>query len=160
MQTPTLRCTTLLLLSIFIGCAPATPAKPAATQVATAPLQPVALSAASTAPAVLPPELKFSSDSIAAIKTGSKTATVRKGVRSFPNGLIKAVSTNNESMVLTNVVATGKKMSELTEADAKLNGSASLDELKTDLDRDYPGIAPEDVVTVITFRPAPIDPGK
>jgi hypothetical protein len=157
MRTALLRSTApLILLSTAIGCASAAPATaPVAVQ-----SQPVTLSAASTAPAVLPPELKFSSDSITAIKAGSKTATVRKGVRSFPNGLIKAVSTNNQAMVLTNVVATSKKMSELTEADAKLNGSGSLDELKSDLDRDYPGIEPDDVVTVITFRPAPSDPGK
>jgi uncharacterized protein YqfB (UPF0267 family) len=166
MQITPLRVASALLLStLFTGCSPTTPppVTPPPAPIAAAPSHvppPVAMSVASTAPAVLPPELKFSGESIKAIQAGTKTATVRKGVRSFPAGLIKAISTNAEPIVLQNVVTTSKKMSELTDADAKLNGSDSLDELKADLSRDYPGIEPEDVVTVITFKLAASDAGK
>jgi hypothetical protein len=118
------------------------------------------MSAATTAPVIAPASLKFSPDSMTAIAAGTKIATVRLGVRRFPEGAIKAVDARGHSIFLQNVVTTTKKMSELTESDAKANGSDSLDELKDDLANDYPGIQPNDVVTVISFRPAAGDSSK
>jgi hypothetical protein len=140
-------------LILAAGCAISSPSSAGAQQ-------PTSMSAASTAPVVLPTTLKFSRDSIRAIQDGSKIATVRKGVRTFPAGLIKAVCNNVPPIVLQNVVTTPKKFTDLTEADAKANGSESLDELKDDLQRDYPGIQPGDMVTVITFRVAPVNPSN
>jgi hypothetical protein len=118
------------------------------------------MSTAASAPVIVPATLQFSKRSIKSIQAGTKIATVRKGVRTFPAGVIKAVSGVNDSLILQNVVTTTKKLSDLTEGDAKANGSDSLDELKADLSGDYPGIEPDDVVTVITFRVAPSDTSK
>jgi hypothetical protein len=120
----------------------------------------LALSAATTAPVIVAPVLKFNKQSIRDIQAGIKTATVRQGVRTFPEGVIKAVDNRGTSIILQNVVTTSKKLRELTEGDAKANGSDSVDELKDQLSRDFPGIEPEDVVTVITFRIAPSDASK
>ena len=104
-----------------------------------------------TMPVPEPMVLRFNESSIKAIQAGTKTATIRKGVRTF-TGPVRAVGTAGNIVILDGVTTLSKKMSELTETDAKANGSASLDVLKTQLMKDYPAITPDDVVTVIGFK--------
>jgi uncharacterized protein YqfB (UPF0267 family) len=137
--------------SLFTGCGSQPTTAPSPKSVGPAPM------AVTTMPTPAMPTtqalvLKFSPKSIKAIQAGTKTATIRKGVRAFPPGLVRAVGTDGNVVMLDGVTVNVKKFSELTDVDAKANGSASLDELKTELARDYKGIAADDTVTVIGFR--------
>jgi hypothetical protein len=157
MQISVIRCAALLMgwliLTAGIGCASSSRSTPPATApVVIAPLP-------TTKPVATLATLKFNPQSIKAIMAGTKTATVRKGVRTFPAGVIEADGAGKTSLTLQDVVTTPKKMSELTEADARANGSSSLDDLKADLAKNYPGIESDDLVTVITFHVAPGDAG-
>jgi hypothetical protein len=106
---------------------------------------------AATKPATQPVVLKFTDKSIKAIQAGTKTVTIRKGVRTYPM-TVRAVGNPGEMVVLDSVTTTPKKMIQLTETDAKANGSASLDELKAELLKDFPGISGDDMVTVVSFK--------
>ncbi len=110
------------------------------------------MKSAAMKPMAEPVVLKFTDKSIQAIQAGNKTATIRKGARTFPNKVARAIGATGNVVMLDIVSATPKKMSELTAADAMANGSASLDALKTELAADYKNIAGSDVVTVITFK--------
>jgi uncharacterized protein YqfB (UPF0267 family) len=105
-----------------------------------------------TKPAVM--SLKFNSTSIDAIQAGTKTSTTRKGVRLFPGNKVTALDASDadRTLNLDIVSAIPKKLSDLTEADAKSDGSDSLDAFKTTMTKNYPGITSDDMVTVITFK--------
>ncbi len=136
------------------GSQPAPAPAPATISTAVPAQKPMATASAipSTPPATQPVFLKFSEKSIRAIQARTKTATVRKGVRAFPPGPLRAVGTDGSVVMLVHVKAMVKTMRELTDADAKANGSASVDQLKADLAHDFKGIGADDVVTVIEFR--------
>jgi ASCH domain len=157
MQISVIRCAvslmTCFVITAGIGCASSNKsASPATAPVVMAP-------PAATKPVAVLATLKFNPQSIKTIMAGTKTATIRKGVRTFPSGVVEADGAGKTSVTLQDVVTVTKKMSELTQADAKANGSSSLDELKTDLAKNYPGIEADDLVTVITFHVAPGDAG-
>lgn len=132
-------------LAIFTGCG--SQPKPEVT----AATKPMVMATPATVPTVEPVVLKFTETSIKAIQAQTKTATIRKGVRPYPS-TVRAVGTAGDVVMLSDVTTTPKKMSELTEEDAKANGSASLEALKTQLTKDYPGITADDMVTVIAFK--------
>ena len=98
--------------------------------------------------------LKFNDKSIQGILAGTKTATVRQGTRQLPK-TVMAMGTNGTQVTLVNVESVQKKLSELTDYDAISDGSASVDALIAALQKTYPGIGPDDVVSVITFHSAP-----
>ncbi len=107
--------------------------------------------AAATSPAMV--TLKFNPSSIDAIEAGTKTSTTRKGNRLFLGG--HAIASDGERTLNLDLVSvTPKKMSELTEAEAKSDGAESLDQFKTNLTTSYPAITGDDLVTVITFKVA------
>jgi uncharacterized protein YqfB (UPF0267 family) len=151
------------LLTGICGCAGSgsTPAttQTAATQAAAAPQPSIAtpspIEQAVTPPATRPSvaTLRFTASSIDAILAGSKTSTTRKGIREFPGNV--AIGTDGKRNVNLVILSTAtKKLSELSAADAESDGSASADDLKAALQKSYPGIADDEVLTVVTFHVA------
>jgi len=143
------------MITVFAGCASQSAPAPTQTSISQKSMEmpaTVPMAEAKAVPASEPVVLKFTEASITAIQAGTKTATIRKGVRTFSAATVRAVGAEDSVVMLDHVTTATKKMSELTEADAKANGSASLDDLKAQLAKDYPGIGAEDVVTVIGFK--------
>jgi uncharacterized protein YqfB (UPF0267 family) len=149
MQIHTSRSVLLLVLSSTLATLAGCGSQPKPE--ATAATEPMVMKSPATKPIVEPVVLKFTDKSIKAIQAGTKTATIRKGARPLP-ATVRAVGNPGDMVMLDSVTTTTKKLSELTEADAKANGSVSLDELKTELLNDYPGLTADDTVTVISFK--------
>lgn len=105
----------------------------------------------SPAPAVRP--LRFHPDYLDAVLAGEKTTTVRFR-DPVETGPVSLLFESDEEVVLpgrvTRVVA--KRVAELTEEDAQADGFRDLAELGAKLRFHYPGIAPQDAVTVVHFE--------
>lgn len=148
------------ILTFVTGCGGSASTPPpsgsmsATTQQATpAPHAPVAESMA--IPATRPAEvsLRFNASSIDAITAGTKTSTCRKGVREFPGNV--AVGTDGKRKVNLVILSTAtKKFSELSASDAQSDGSGTVEAMKSAIQKSYPDIADNDVVTVISFHVA------
>ncbi|MEU3840801.1 ASCH domain-containing protein [Streptomyces sp. NPDC028635] len=104
-------------------------------------------------PAVVAPSLPFHRDYLDAVRAGRKTTTVRRGA-SVTTGPVDLVFELDEDVVLPGVVTAlrHKKARELTEEDAVADGFRDLATLHDRLRYHYPGIGPDDEVTVVHFR--------
>ncbi len=102
-----------------------------------------------TRPAVV--TLRFNASSIDAIIAGTKTSTCRKGVREFPANV--AIGTDGKRKLnLVILSATTKRFGDLSADDAQSDGSGTVGGLKQSLQTAYPGIADDDVLTVVKFK--------
>jgi uncharacterized protein YqfB (UPF0267 family) len=97
------------------------------------------------------PRIRVWTTLLAAVKTGIKTATVRKGRRPIKPGLL-LLSDGHDSVPVRVLSSTCKRFSHLSEEDAQAEGLESVLELKRTLHNIYPGIRDRSLVTVIYFE--------
>ncbi len=98
--------------------------------------------------------INFDPEYVELILEGRKTTTVRKGIKSYPVGRIVELTVNNTKPFalarIEKVVV--KRVSELSDSDAKLDGFESRDELISALRRIYGDVRDSEFVTVVHFE--------
>jgi hypothetical protein len=97
------------------------------------------------------PKIPISPDFVPLVQSGRKVTTVRKGQRKVTLGAAEFVSGSILIPVSVEDVQY-KRYRELTDADAMRDGFSTLAELTGALERFYPSLAGDDLVTIISFR--------
>jgi len=96
--------------------------------------------------------LSFKGEYVGKILSGEKTSTVRRGIL-VPR--YSEISLRSQGGVIGRARIESVKytqVKDLTDSDAVLDGFRNREELVSALEKHYPGIGPEDWVTVIRFR--------
>ena len=97
------------------------------------------------------PHLRVAAEYMPAIRAGRKTTTIRKGRRTFDREVILLRSGDaSQTVKITEVRYTAFKC--LTEEDARKDGFASLEELKSALLKHYPDLRDDSSLTIIFFE--------
>lgn len=96
--------------------------------------------------------INFDGKFVEAIKEKKKRTTVRKGIKVFRRGEVVDLTSEGETFGKAKVAKVlVKRISELTEEDAKLDGFSSKEELIKELKRIYGEIKESDLVSIIHF---------
>ena len=96
--------------------------------------------------------INFDSEFVGAIVNGRKVTTVRKGIKRYPVGRIVDLTANNQPFARARVDrVVVKRVKELTERDALLDGFESREELIDALKKIYGNVEDEELVTVVHF---------
>ncbi len=96
--------------------------------------------------------INFDSEYISAIKNGKKVTTIRKGIKRYPVGRIVDLTADSKPFARARVdKVVVKRVRELTDHDAVLDGFESREELIDALRRIYGGVREEEFVTVVHF---------
>ncbi len=96
--------------------------------------------------------INFDSEFVSAIVNGRKVTTVRKGIKRYPVGRIVDLTANNQPFARARVDrVVVKRVKELTERDALLDGFESREELIDALKKIYGNVEDEELVTVVHF---------
>ncbi len=96
--------------------------------------------------------INFDLEYVEAIMSGRKVTTVRKGIKRYPVGRIVDLTVENRPFARARVdKVVVKRVRELTDSDARLDGFESRDELIEALRRIYGKVRDEEFVTVVHF---------
>ncbi len=96
--------------------------------------------------------INFDLDYVDAIIKGRKVTTIRKGIKKYPVGKIVELTADSRPFAMARIEkVVVKKVKELTDNDAKLDGFESIDELLGALKRIYGDVRSEEFVTVVHF---------
>ncbi|MET1123634.1 MAG: ASCH domain-containing protein [Archaeoglobaceae archaeon] len=98
--------------------------------------------------------INFDPEYVPLILEGRKRTTVRKGIKSYPVGRIVELTVENSrvfALARVNKVVV-KRVSELSDEDARLDGFESREELIRALRRIYGEVKDGDFVTVVHFE--------
>lgn len=98
------------------------------------------------------PCLRVFPELLAAVKAGTKRATVRRGRKGFEPGLL-LLSSGSDSLIVRVTATVQKQFSALSEEDAHADGVDSIEALRNALLKIYPGLGNRSPVTVIHFEP-------
>lgn len=96
-------------------------------------------------------DIPLAPEYIPLVQTGRKTSTVRAGRRHFQLGEHRVVC-GARSIPVTVTAVEHKRLAELSEPDARVDGFESLSELVAALRRFYPRLTSGDLVTVVHFH--------
>ncbi len=103
--------------------------------------------------------INFNPEYVAPILSGSKRTTVRRGRRRYERGEVVELTVNRRPFARAKVVwSMVKRISELTDEDARRDGFLSREELLRVLRRIYGRMEEGEFVTIIAFellRPKP-----
>ena len=98
-------------------------------------------------------KINFDSEYVEPIVSGEKITTVRRGIKSYPVGRIVELTADGKRFALAKVKkVVVKRVSELTDEDAKRDGFESRDALISALRRIYGEIKDEEFVTIVHFE--------
>ena len=96
--------------------------------------------------------INFDMDYVDAIMEGKKVTTIRKGIKRYPVGRVVELTADSRPFATARIEkVVVKRVKELTDSDAKLDGFESRDELIEALKRIYGSIRNEEFVTVVHF---------
>jgi ABC-type ATPase with predicted acetyltransferase domain len=98
------------------------------------------------------PSLRLFPDALAAVKEGSKRATVRRGRKPFSPGLL-LLSSGCDTVPVRVTSVVHKRFSDLSDEDAHADGVSNVQELRKVLSSIYPGLGDGNTVTVVHFEP-------
>jgi ABC-type lipoprotein export system ATPase subunit/GNAT superfamily N-acetyltransferase len=98
------------------------------------------------------PYLRVFPEALAAVKEGTKRATVSRGRRSFDLGLL-LLSSDNDTVIVRVTSIVRKRFSLLTDEDAHAYGVGNAQELRKGLCSIYPGLGESDTIAVVHFEP-------
>lgn len=98
-------------------------------------------------------ELKLANDLFISLFEGTKRATVRRGSRDIIKGAmaLEAADGGGWGVIVNVTEVRHKKLSELTDEEAKADCAESAGELTTDLKRFYPDITSNSDITIVFF---------
>lgn len=98
-------------------------------------------------------KINFDTDYIDIILNRKKKTTVRKGIRSYPVGRLVELTADGERFALAKVKkVVVKRVGELTDDDARMDGFQSREDLIRALRRIYGDISEKEFVTVVHFE--------
>ncbi len=96
--------------------------------------------------------INFDSKYVSAIVNGKKVTTIRKGIKRYPVGRVIDLTVDNEPFARAKVdKVIVKRVKELTDIDALLDGFKSREELIDALKMIYGNVNEEEFVTVVHF---------
>ncbi len=96
--------------------------------------------------------INFDAEYVRPIIRGEKVTTIRRGIKSYPVGRIVDLTVNYTPFARAKVEkVVVKRVSELTDEDAKRDGFGSREELIQALRRIYGDIKENDFVTIVHF---------
>ncbi len=96
--------------------------------------------------------INFDSEYVDAIINGKKVTTIRKGIKRYPVGRIVDLTVDNRPFARARVdKVVVKRIKELTDNDALLDGFDNRDELIRALKKIYGNVREEEFVTVVHF---------
>ncbi|MBE8539350.1 ASCH domain-containing protein [Geoglobus acetivorans] len=96
--------------------------------------------------------INFDSEYVEEIMSGKKVTTVRKGIKRYPVGRIVDLTAESRPFARARVdKVVVKRVRELTDSDARLDGFESREELIEALNRIYGKVKDEEFVTVVHF---------
>lgn len=97
--------------------------------------------------------INFESKFVEQIRCGRKRSTVRKGIKIYRKGELVNLVSNGRVFGRARIIKIlVKRISELTEKDAELDGFPSKDELLNELKRIYGSVKENDLVSIIQFE--------
>ncbi|MCS7143623.1 MAG: ASCH domain-containing protein [Archaeoglobaceae archaeon] len=97
--------------------------------------------------------INFESEFIQPILKGIKKTTIRKGIRSYPVGRVVELTVDSKTFAFARVKKViVKRISELSDMDAKLDGFRDKEELLNALKKIYGEIDDSDFITVVHFE--------
>ena len=98
-------------------------------------------------------KIDFDPKYVQKILSGKKRATIRRGIRQVKPGDVVVLTADNKPFATAQIVRVSlKRVSELTNADARKDGYRSVQRLKHELRRFYPKLGDDDIVTIIEFE--------
>jgi ABC-type ATPase with predicted acetyltransferase domain len=98
------------------------------------------------------PSLRMFPEFIAQVRAGTKTATIRPGVKMFELGLL-VLESEHEVLTVRITEVAHKKFSELTDEDAWHEGFDDAEALRQTLRYIYPRLGNKSMLTVVRFEP-------
>jgi len=97
--------------------------------------------------------INFDAEYVEKILKGEKITTIRKGIKSYPVGKIVDLTVNYKPFARARVSKViVKRVSELTDEDAKRDGFNSKDELIQALKKIYGEVKDSEFVTIVYFE--------
>ncbi|MCQ4153820.1 MAG: ASCH domain-containing protein [Archaeoglobi archaeon] len=97
--------------------------------------------------------INFDLEFVPLIIAGTKKTTIRKGIKSYPVGRIVELTADSKRFAMARVKkVVVKRVSELSEEDAKTDGFESREELLRTLKRIYGEINESEFVTIVHFE--------
>uniref|UniRef100_A0A7J2TLS3 ASCH domain-containing protein n=1 Tax=Archaeoglobus fulgidus TaxID=2234 RepID=A0A7J2TLS3_ARCFL len=97
--------------------------------------------------------INFDPEFVPMILSGAKKTTIRRGIRSYPVGKAVELTVDNKTFALAKIKkVVVKRVSELSDEDAKSDGFSSREELLNALKRIYGDVNDSEFVTVVHFE--------
>ncbi|MDX6404016.1 MAG: uncharacterized protein QOH70_1471 [Blastocatellia bacterium] len=98
-----------------------------------------------------PPSLRLFPEFIAEVRAGTKTSTIRSGLKAFEPGLL--ILRSEKEMVTVRITEViHRRFSELTEEDAHHEGVLDVDTLRQTLKYIYPNLGKRGMLTIVRFE--------
>jgi len=98
-------------------------------------------------------KINFDPEFVPLIISGSKKTTIRKGIKSYPVGKVVELTSDSKQFAMAKVrKVVVKRVSELSEEDAKIDGFDSREDLIKALRRIYGDINDSEFVTIVHFE--------
>jgi len=98
------------------------------------------------------PSLRMFPEFIGQVRAGTKTATIRPGLKTFKPGLL-VLESEHEMLTVRITGVTHKRFSELTDEDARHEGFDDSEALRQTLSYIYPRLRDKSMLTVVRFEP-------
>ncbi|MCC6028240.1 MAG: ASCH domain-containing protein [Archaeoglobi archaeon] len=97
--------------------------------------------------------INFDPEFVPVILEGSKKTTIRKGIRSYPVGKAVELTVDNKPFALAKIKkVVVKRISELSDEDARSDGFSNREELLNALRRIYGEVSDSEFVTIVHFE--------
>jgi hypothetical protein len=92
-------------------------------------------------------------DLFPSLRAGEKLCTIRAGKRDFTEGPLTFESKSGQHVTVNVTEVRHKKLAELTNQEARLDGASSAREMAEALKRFYPDIGPASDITIVLYDP-------
>ena len=97
--------------------------------------------------------INFDEEYVNLILSGRKKSTVRKGIKSYETGKIVYLKASSRPFAKARITkAVVKRVGELSDEDARMDGFENREELLEALKKIYGRISDSDIVTVVRFE--------
>ena len=99
-------------------------------------------------------------DLFPALLSGDKTCTIRAGKRDFTEGSLTFESKTGQAATVNVTEVRHKKLRDLTDREAQMDGALNAEDMADALKRFYPDIGPDSDITIVLYHPPKPAPMK
>lgn len=92
-------------------------------------------------------------DLFPALMSGEKLCTIRAGKRDFNTGPLTFESKTGQQALVNVTEVRHKKLRDLTDREAQMDGALNAEEMADALKRFYPDIGPDSDITIVLYNP-------